>query len=256
MATRMETGTSADRSEERFFLMMAIMMSAIIVAGFALNLALGRSTFAVPAIYHVHAFVFFGWVVIYLAQNALIASGNRTMHRRLGWLAALWVPGMLVLGVTIIVISLRRTGGPFFFDQNEFLFSNPLLLVCFSGLVAAAIVLRRKTDWHRRLMLVSYSILTGPGLGRLLPMPLMIPNAWRIMMVITMIFPVIGMIADKRRHGRIHRAWLWGIAAVFLTQVLADAIAYSQWGIALTRDLLAATPGAMRPMAAFLPENF
>ena len=25
------------------------------------------------------------------------------------------------------------------------------------------------------------TILTGPGLGRLLPMPLMIPHAWRLM---------------------------------------------------------------------------
>ncbi len=41
----------------------------------------------------------------------------------------------------------------------------------------------------------------GPSFGRLLPMPLLIPNAWRIMTVVTMIWPVIGMIADKRRNG-------------------------------------------------------
>jgi len=249
----MESGTSADRGEARFFLTMACIMSAIIVAGFALNLALGRSTFAVPAIYHVHAFVFFGWVAIYLTQNLLIASGNSALHRRLGLLAVLWVPAMVVLGVAMIVITMRRTGGPFFFDQNEFLFSNPLLLLCFAGLVAGAIILRRRTDWHRRLMFVGFAILTGPGLGRLLPMPLMIPHAWRIMMVVTMIFPVIGMIADRRRHGRIHPAWFWGIAAVALVQIVADVLAYSQWGMAFTRDVLAGSPGSARPMAAFLP---
>ena len=30
--------------------------------------------------------------------------------------------------------------------------------------------MRRRTDWHRRLMFCGMAILTGPGLGRLLPM--------------------------------------------------------------------------------------
>ena len=52
-------------------------------------------------------------------------------------------------------------------------------------MVFTALRRRRYTGWHRRLMLSAMSILTGPGLGRLLPMPLFIPNAWRIMMVIS-----------------------------------------------------------------------
>jgi uncharacterized membrane protein YozB (DUF420 family) len=151
------------------------------------------------------------------------------------------------------VTSLRRTGGPFFFDQNEFLFSNTLLLLCFAGLVTAALLQRRNTGWHRRFMFVAFSILTGPGLGRLLPMPLMIPHAWRIMMAITLIFPLIGMIHDRRTYGRVHPAWIYGVAAVFAVQVISDLVAYSDWGVEVTRDLLAGTPGADRPMAAYLP---
>jgi len=159
MATSAATGA---RSEERFFFIMACIMSAVIVAGFSLNLVMGRSTFAVPIAYHIHAFVFFGWVAIYLAQNWLVASGNVALHRRLGWIAAIWVPVMVGMGMTIMVVVLRRNGGPFFFDQNEFLFSNLLGLLLFGGLVATAIVKRRQTDWHRRLMLVG---MAGPPLA-------------------------------------------------------------------------------------------
>lgn len=250
MATSAATGA---RSEERFFFIMACIMSAVIVAGFSLNLAMGRSTFAVPIAYHVHAFVFFGWVAIYLAQNWLVASGNVALHRRLGWIAAIWVPVMVGMGMTIMTVSLRRNGGPFFFDQNEFLFSNVLGLLLFGALVAAAIVKRRETGWHRRLMLVGMSILTGPGLGRLLPMPLLIPHAWRIMTVVTMIWPLIGMIADKRRNGTIHSAWFYGVGAVFAVQIIADLIAYSAWGESFTASFVAGTAGAARPMHAYLP---
>ena len=115
---------------------------------------------------------------------------------------------------------------------------------------------RRYTGWHRRLMLCAMAILTGPGLGRLLPLPLMIPNAWTITVMVTMIFPVIGMVADKRAQGRVHPAYWWGLgiyAGVFL---LSLALAYSPFGIGLTEQLIAGTPGAERPMEAFLPPGF
>lgn len=242
--------------ERRFFQIMAWVMSLVIVAGFSMNLAMGRSSFDVPWPYHVHGVVFFIWVAIFLAQANFIAGGNVALHKRLGQIAYLWIPLMVVLGFTIMIFSMRRTGGPFFFDQNEFLISNSLGLLLFGGLAFAALRARRHTGWHRRLMLCAMAILTGPGLGRLLPMPLMMPNAWRIMIVITMIFPLIGMIADYRRNGKIHPAWFWGVGLVLGTQIVADIIAYSPLGISLTEQVLAGTPGAERPMAAFMPPEF
>ena len=250
---------STVRSEGFYLVMavvMAVVMSAVIFAGFALNLALGRSTFAVPAVYHVHAGIFFGWVALYLAQAWSITSGRIELHRSLGRLAYLWAPLMVVMGFVIMITSMRRTGGPFFFDQNEFMISNTMLLVLFCVLVITALRRRRHTGWHRRLMLVAMAILTGPGLGRLLPMPLLIPNAWRIMMVITLIWPAIGMIRDLRCDGRIHPAYLWGAGAIIAVQIVADLIAYSAWGTSLTQQVLAGTPGAERPMHAFLPPGF
>jgi len=232
---------------------MATVMAAIIVAGFATNLSRGISSFAVPLAYHVHAFVFFSWVALYLAQNWLIAANNIKLHRTLGVSAYVLAPVMVVMGFVIMITSMRRTGGPFFFDQNEFIFSNSLLLVLFGAMVLTALRRRRYTGWHRRLMLTAMSILTGPGLGRLLPMPLLMPHAWRIMMVVTLVFPLVGMVVDLRRHGRVHAAWFWGVGAIIAVQVIADLVAYSAWGVSVTQSLLEGTPGAQRPMAAFLP---
>jgi hypothetical protein len=67
------------------------------------------------------------------------------------------------------------------------------------------------------------------------------------------LFAGIGMLADKRRYGRVHPAWLVGIATVIGIQVVADLIAYSDWGVAFTEQFIAGTPGAERPMAAFFP---
>lgn len=237
----------------RFFVIMAFVMAGVIVAGFSFNLAMGRSSFAAPLAFHVHGLIFMGWLALYLAQVVTIATGRVALHRQLGRLAYLWVPAMIAAGTMIILVSLRASGGPFFFAQNEFLISNLAGLAVFGVLALWALRVRRHSGWHRRLMLVAMSALTGPGLGRLLPMPLFIPYAWPIAVGASFIFGVIAMIADGRRHGRVHPAYWWGMGVNVGGFLASMALAYSPLGYAITAWVLAGTPGAERPMGPFLP---
>lgn len=255
MATIADTSAQV-RGETRFFHVMAWIMSLVIVAGFTLHLVAGRSTFAVPAVYHVHAIIFMGWIALYLAQHLTIDRGAVALHVRLGKLAYVWVPAMVIAGCAIMIAVARRTGGPFFFDVNEFLISNLAMLVCFGGLAIWALRRQRYTGWHRRLMLCAMAVLTGPGLGRLLPLPLMIPNAWTITIAATMLFPAIAMVRDVRREGRVHPALIWGTALYAGTFIASMLLAYSPLGYAITEAVIAGTPGAERPMQAFLPPGF
>ncbi len=256
MATLAAPRPQQGQGNTRFFMIMALVMATIIVAGFSLNLAMGRSTFAVPVLYHVHALIFMGWLALYLAQHYTAATRQWALHRRLGKLAYFWVPAMVAAGSTIMILVARRTGGPFFFAQNEFLVSNLMSLLAFGGLALWALRRQRYTGWHRRLMLVAMAIMTGPGLGRLLPNPLMMPYAWPITIGLTMVFPVIGMVADWRRDGRVHPAYLWGTGIYVGVFLLSMLIAYSPIGYAFTEMVVAGTPGAERPMEAFLPPGF
>lgn len=231
-------------------------MAATIVAGFVFNLAVGRSSFAAPLAYHAHAVVFMGWVALFVAQAVTIGTGRRALHIRLGKLAYAWIPLMVALGVTIMIVVARRNGGPFFFAVNEFLVSNIAGVLCFGGLALWSLRVGRHGGWHRRLMISAMAILTGPGIGRLLPMPLLIPNAWTISFAVSLIFPAIAMAADLRRYGWVHPAYLWGTGINVATFTASMILAFSPWGYALTEAVIAGTPGAERPMAAFLPPGF
>ncbi len=256
MATVAPTRAAFAKGEPRFFVIMAFVMSGVIVAGFAFNLAMGRSSFALPLPYHIHAFIFMGWIALYLAQHVTVITGLRTAHVTLGRLAYVWIPAMVVAGIFIIYTSLRLNGGPFFFDLNEFLISNTAGLLCFGGIGYWALLRRRHTGWHRRLMLVAMSVLTGPGLGRLMPAPLMVPYAWEVIFGATLVFPVIAMIADWRRDGRVHPALPWGTAVYVASFAASMVLAYSPVGYAITERLVAGTAGAERPMEAYLPPEF
>jgi hypothetical protein len=253
MVSVAQTRPAVGGSDDRFFLNSAFVMALVIVAGFSLQLAMGRSSFASPPLVHAHAIVFMGWVVLYLLQNVFAATGRAALHRRLGWVACGWIVAMLVLGCLVTVAMVRRAQVPFFFQPLQFLVFDPVSLFTFAGLTAAAVVMRRRTDWHRRLHFCAMAVLLGPAFGRLLPMPLMSPWAWELAMGACAIFPLVGMAADQRRSGRVHAAWGWGLGAMAGCLVVTEAITYSPVGGALYAAVTAGSPGAAAAPLAFAP---
>jgi len=243
----------APTTDDRFFVRGAIIMAIIIVAGFSTQYLMGRSTFAAPPLVHAHAFIFMGWVAIYLTQNLLIGSGRVDIHRKLGWIAVGWIFPMVLLGCLVTLAMVRRGQVPFFFRPLQFLVFDPVLVFTFAGLTIAAVTQRHRTDWHRRLHFCAMALLLGPAFGRLLPMPLLQPWAWETIFVVSLIFPIVGILRDIRRSGRAHPAWRYGIAAMLASAVLTEAITYSPVGTSLYRVVTAGSPGASVDPLGFAP---
>ena len=236
---------------ERFALKMAVAMALIVVLGFSTQLAMGRSTFASPLRVHLHAVVFMGWVAIFVTQSYLATRGPVALHRRLGWLATGWVGLMITMGFVVTVTMARNGTVPFFFMPQQFLIADPLTVLMFAAITAYAIANRKRTDWHARLHLCGMALIIAPAFGRLLPMPLLSPYALEAATTATLIFPLAGMIRDKRQLGRVHPAWLIGAAAIIGNIMLFDLIAYSPLGDTLYHLATAGSHGASVPGLEF-----
>ncbi len=250
MATLAEPAPTLGR-DDRFFLKMALVMMALVFAGFSFHLAMGRSTFNRPLLVHAHAVTFMGWIVIYVLQNVFVTRGSMTLHRRLGWLGAAWIVAMIGLGTAVTVAMVQQGRIPFFFYPLNFLIFDPMTVLTFAGLTWAAIALRRQTDWHRRLHYCGTAMLMGPAISRLSPAPLLMPYAYEAAFLPVLIFPVIGMAADLRRTGRVHPAWWWGLGVMIASIVVTELLTYSSIGTALYHAVTAGTPGASVPPLAF-----
>ena len=228
---------------EPFYAKLAIVMALTVVAGFSMQLAMGRSSFASPLRVHVHAVLFMGWVAIFVAQSQFATRGPITFHRKLGWLAVGWMFAMLAAAMVVIVAMARSGTVPFFFTPQHFLIADPFTLLGFMGLTGAAVALRRDTEWHARLHVGGMAILTGPAFGRLLPMPLLIPYAFEAAGVGSALFLIAGMVRDKRRSGTIHPAWWVGLAVLVGTLLFARLLAASPVGDAIYQTAVAGYPG-------------
>lgn len=249
MATLADNPGKPSVSDDRFFLWSAVVMSLLAVAGFSFQLAMGRSSFSAPLLVHAHAVVFMGWLALYLLQNFFVTTDRIALHRRLGWIGAGWMVAMVVLGCLVTIAMVRRGQVPFFFQPLHFLIFDPMIMFAFAGLTIAAIMQRRRTDWHRRLHFCALALLVGPGIARLLPNPLLQPWAFETFFAISIILALVGVASDIRRSGRAHPAWFWGIATMIGSLILIEAITYSSVGNEIYRAVTAGSPGvAVAPL--------
>ena len=247
-------GNRSGASEHRFYTITAWLIAVLVTAGFSLNLAAGRSSFDVPFLYHLHAVVFFGYVALYVSQATLAGRGSLALHMRLGQIAVVWIPLMLVLGVLLTFETLRVLGGPGVFGQSEFLAVNLTHLAAFGGLAFVALRLRKRPDWHKRLMFGAFVTVSIPGIARLLPLPLLVPYAFPAIFLFVSIFPLWGMWRDKRQSGMIHPAWWWVLLVPLVALALGEIIGATGYANDWVVGHVSGTPGGERPPEAFLTE--
>lgn len=160
-------------SERSFHVGFAAALLAAVLLGFSRTFFLrpwfpewARAHSAPEPFFYVHGAVFFAWFVLLLAQPALVAAGRVDLHRRLGWLGAGLAAAMLVLGTAGALLAARRPTG--FMDVPvpplRFLAFPLGDMALFGAFVALALVTRRKTQSHKRYMLLASVGITSEAL--------------------------------------------------------------------------------------------
>ncbi len=219
-----QSGVADFESAERlFFLRMAYAIAATVVIGFGGFAALGISSFSSPWWVHLHAVSFMAWIALYITQNTLAYRGELQHHRRLGRVGALLAGWMVIMGLVLTPFTVSVGRVPPVFTPAYFLALDWVNIVCFAALVFTALHLRRETDWHRRLMFCATVCVIAPAVGRLQIIAMNQMSSW-VVVGSLLSFVAVGMLADLKRHHRIHPAYGWGAAAIFVMAPLIDGL--------------------------------
>lgn len=240
--------------DERFFLIAAAVMVGLIIAGFLTLLLRGISTFAAPWPVHLHAVAFMAWVGFFMLQVTLATTGRVHLHKRLGRVGAILMPVLLILGVLILFRMMRNASVPPFWTYAYFMTMNLMALVTFAALSIAAILMHKKTQWHRRLMFCGMAALVVTPFNRLTPDAVLAETMSLIPALAILLFPLSGIAADWLRDRRIHPAWLWGLGALVITGLTTEIVGRSQLAGAMVARITARSPGAeIDPFVQHLP---
>ncbi|MBS0373723.1 MAG: hypothetical protein JSR73_04045 [Proteobacteria bacterium] len=203
---------------------MALGLAVFIVLGFAQFAARGFVDYrTVPFWFHVHGIAMVTWLALIIIQSRLARGASLAVHRRLGWSTAALIPVLIVLAFVTMAAALHAHVQPPFFTPTYFLALVTVEALAFGGLAGTALLLRRDTNWHARLILGAAVIAMQPALGRILPMPLLGPwGEWLGMLVQ---LGAVGLIVrhDWRQFGRFHPA-TGTVAATVVAAHIAPAL--------------------------------
>lgn len=224
MATVAVPGASAEARERRFFLLMAVAIALTVIVAFSLFYAAGISSFGSPWWVHVHAVTFVGWIVLYVLQNTFVFRNDVALHRKLGRIGAVYAGWVVLVGLVLTPLTLAVGRSPPFFTPSYFLALDWVNIVIFGALMYAAIRNRRRTDWHRRLMLCATICVIAPAWGRLIVLGGAEMTA-PVNAAFLLLYVIVGMLFDWRNRGRVHPAYYWGAAALIVFAAATELLA-------------------------------
>jgi hypothetical protein len=93
-------------------------------------------------------------------------------------------------------------------------------------------MMRKKAEWHKRLMLCATISILGPAIGRLLPMELFGRGAPVVMFGVIVLFGLAGPAYDLVIRRRVHPAYLWGITTILVSMIVTGPLAFTPWALA------------------------
>jgi uncharacterized membrane protein len=227
-------------SDQSFWQRMMLGIALFIVFGFAQFALRGLAQpGSAPVYVHFHGLIMLAWLGLAVTQASLIQRDNLAMHRRLGWIGVALAVGVVVTGSFVGFRATETGRQPPFFSPSYFLALTQIGIAFFAGLVAAAVAHRRKTEYHRRLMLGAMIMLMEPALGRVLPMPFIMPwGEWLVLVLQLAVFALV-VRHDRKAMGHVHPATLAAMLIVTLSHVVVETVARVPAWIALAEGMVA-----------------
>jgi hypothetical protein len=206
-----------------------------------------------PVVAHFHAVLMGGFLLFLLCQTLLMATGRADLHRRVGSVAYLLAPALIVAGFLLASSTWHGVwyaahDGPMEIRPGMLVLSsmldNIMLLQIRIGTLFALFLFlglqARKVDsgFHKRMMIIAPAMALPAAFDRITWIPTTLPQS----PLSAELYPLLALAPlvawDIFRNRRLHRAY-WILLAVYLPAAVAVHIAWDQpWWHQFVRQLM------------------
>jgi hypothetical protein len=238
------------KRRSRYFQSMSRIMLLFVFLGFApsfyLKFLVNDYYFypdGLPVPHIVHGIFLTVWYVLLVIQTGLIQKSRFEMHQRLGWFSTGWAA--LVVASTVWVISvfpkrmenlaqqLQSTVEEVEPGLSFLLWLDTFMCLLFVAFLVTAIVNRKQSDIHKRLMLFTGLVFIFAAtnrmagtVGQLTGLNIGMPLGLLILIALTSSI----LFHDRKAHGKILPISWWCFSLYWLSIALSMAISSTQWG--------------------------
>ncbi len=225
-----EINRSSDvsRPKNMLFVVAALTLTLTVFSGFTPTYFSSSESF--PPLLHLHAALFFGWVLLFLLQVILVAGNHLAAHRQVGVVGAFWALATVLSGFYLAAITIGRD-----LDLIDGTFGAvptviPLSQICmFSCFVTLAIANTKKPDVHKRFMMLAALVAITPALARFGLAAFGGPSPGAVVSIFLVSNGLLVAVGwyDTVHNRRLHTVFLYGGLAILLVRVLRVPFAMS-----------------------------
>ncbi|MFL6792976.1 MAG: hypothetical protein ACJ8EE_17580 [Bradyrhizobium sp.] len=235
---RTSSRATASVEAKHFYFYMALSCMAVAFVGFAPTYWVPIAKGSIPPmpVVHFHGLLFFAWMLYFVFQTWLAASGRIARHRTVGMIGVSLATAMTIFGFLVAVNAMKRSAAAGLTDEGIAFAIVPLSGILFFAVVfTIAVANVRRPETHKRLMLLAaislldaavarwfLTFLAPPGPPGPPPVPVTIAPAF-----VAYLLLVVAIVFDCRTRGRPHAVYLYGGAALIAVKLL-------NWPISVT----------------------
>jgi hypothetical protein len=218
----------------RFHAVMAWLFVLVAFVGFApRSIAIvGGSMPMPPLVVHFHAAVMASWTVLLALQASLSLAGRMDLHRRVGMASLVLAPAVLLVLIAVTFVRQNDVAGtPAQPIVNNILFLQVRAILLFPLFFIWAMRTRRSDPGtHKRMMLLATLMLLDAAIARMTWLPFNVfPRDYLAIHLYLLLLLVPALVHDMITLGRVHRAWILGIAIVAPWVVATQFVWDSRW---------------------------
>ncbi len=160
-------GLRSSASSPSFFFIAHLVLLVALFVGFSQSFYLRPlfSTHPLPTMLYVHGAVLTSWFLLTAMQGWLIRTRHLSLHRKLGYAIAAYAAVVIIMAAVAdaqMASEIDSAADP----ENIVVWANLFTLILFATFVTLAVVLRKRPDMHKRLVLMASISIVGPALAR------------------------------------------------------------------------------------------
>lgn len=206
-----------------------------------------------PLVLHLHAVLMGSFLLLLLAQTTLVATGRCDLHRRLGLVAMVLAPALVVVGFMLVpttyhgVWTAAQNAPPAAREQLQQLvlrLDNIMLLQLRTGILFPLFLLiglrarGREAGLHKRMMILATAMALPAGIDRIPWLPTTFPGSPLAPDLYTLLAVSPMFVWDVVRNRAVHRAyWIWLVVSLPFA-VVVHGLWDSDWWHSTARQLM------------------
>ena len=176
----------------------------------------------------IHGVVFLLWYLLFTVQAGLVGAKHTALHKKIGYTSIPFALFLIISG-TLMLLGTMNSYQPdwteqFLRSRTSFVWAIFHTLVSFTSFYLLAVLCRKRSQAHKRFMLLASLSMMAASITRFAYLPIIPIDGTAFTLLTTYALLATPLVIDRIRDKKIHPVLFYGTAIYVVTQLAAMGV--------------------------------